>query len=86
MNLAPVWVRFLQEQGFEAVHWSTVRDPSATDATIMEWARRGGYVVLTHDLDFSALLAVAEATGPSVKKRSGSASTRAPTSTPTSCS
>ena len=33
---------------------------------IMEWARRGGYVVFTHDLGFSALLAATEATGPSV--------------------
>lgn len=66
MNLAPRWVGFLQQEGFEAVHWSTVGDPRATDATIMEWARRGGYVVFTHDLDFSALLAVAEAAGPSV--------------------
>lgn len=32
----------------------------------MEWARRGGYVLFTHDLDFSALLAATEATGPSV--------------------
>ena len=32
----------------------------------MEWARRAGYIVFTHDLDFSALLAVTEATGPSV--------------------
>ena len=66
MNLAPNWVGFLQEQGFEAVHWSTVGDPKASDATIMEWARRGGYVVFTHDLDFSALLAATEAIGPSV--------------------
>lgn len=66
MNLAPRWVGFRQEEGFEAVHWSTVGDPRASDATIMEWARRGGYVVFTHDLDFSALLAAADATGPSV--------------------
>ena len=66
MNLAPGWVGFLQQEGFEAVHWSTVGDPRATDATIMEWARRDGYIVFTHDLDFSALLAVTEATGPSV--------------------
>lgn len=66
MNLPPRWVRFLQEEGFEAVHWSTVGDPTATDATVMEWARRGGYIVFTHDLDFSALLAATEATGPSV--------------------
>jgi predicted nuclease of predicted toxin-antitoxin system len=66
MNLAPSWVGFLQGEGFEAVHWSTVGDPRASDASIMEWARRGGYVVFTHDLDFSALLAATEATGPSV--------------------
>ena len=47
MNLTPDWVGFLREQGFEAVHWSTVGDPRAIDASIMEWARRGGYVVFT---------------------------------------
>jgi predicted nuclease of predicted toxin-antitoxin system len=66
MNLSPRWVRFLREAGFEAVHWSTTGDPRATDATIMEWARHAGCVVFTHDLDFSALLAASEATGPSV--------------------
>ena len=66
MNLAPMWVGFLQEEGFEAVHWSNVGDPRASDATIMGWARRGGYVVFTHDLGFSALLALTEAAGPSV--------------------
>ncbi|MGD0872249.1 MAG: DUF5615 family PIN-like protein [Bryobacteraceae bacterium] len=24
MNLSPLWVPFLSNQGFEAVHWSTV--------------------------------------------------------------
>ena len=66
MNLPPAWVRFLQEEGFEALHWSTTGDPKATDATIMEWARQAAHVVFTHDLDFSALLALTEATGPSV--------------------
>ena len=32
----------------------------------MAWARDHGFVVITHDLDFSALLASAEAAGPSV--------------------
>jgi predicted nuclease of predicted toxin-antitoxin system len=56
MNLAPSWVGFLQEEGLEAVHWSSVGDPTAGDATIMAWARRGGYVVFTHDLDISITL------------------------------
>lgn len=41
-------------------------DPQASDAAIMEWARRGGHVVFTHDLDFSALLAATQASAPSV--------------------
>ena len=66
MNLSPTWVRFLEENGFEAVHWSTTGAPTATDAVIMAWARERGFVVVTHDLDFSALLASTEALGPSV--------------------
>lgn len=66
MNLSPLWVCVLEENGFEAVHWSTVGDPRATDRTIMAWAARLGYVVFTHDLDFGALLAATRAESPSV--------------------
>jgi predicted nuclease of predicted toxin-antitoxin system len=66
MNLSPRWVEFLARHGIEAVHWSTVGDPKAADAVLMEWAREHGYVVFTHDLDFSALLAATRARGPSV--------------------
>jgi predicted nuclease of predicted toxin-antitoxin system len=66
MNLSPTWVGFLEENGFEAVHWSTVGAFTATDAVIMTWARDHGFVVITHDLDFSALLAATQALGPSV--------------------
>ena len=66
MNLSPSWVRFLEENGFEAVHWSTIGDRTAADAVIMAWARDRGFVVITHDLDFSALLASTEGVGPSV--------------------
>jgi predicted nuclease of predicted toxin-antitoxin system len=66
MNLSPKWVGFLEQEGFHAVHWSTVGDPRATDAAIMSWARHNAFVVFSHDLDFSALLAATQATGPSV--------------------
>lgn len=65
-NLSPAGVRGLQEDGSEALHWSTIGDPRATDAAIMDRARQGGYIVFTHDLDFSAILAATEAEGPSV--------------------
>ena len=65
-NLSPTWVRFLEENGFEAVHWSTIGEPTATDAVVMAWARDGGFVVIIHDLDFSAILATTAAVGPRV--------------------
>lgn len=66
MNLSPDWVGFLEAEGFEVRHWSTIGDARATDAQIMAWARENGFVVFTHDLDFGALLAAAGSAGPSV--------------------
>ena len=66
VNLPPKWVEFLATRGIQAVHWSSVGDLRATDVEIMDWARAGGYVVLTSDLDFSALPATSSAGGPSV--------------------
>ena len=66
MNLSPEWVEALKQGGWDAVHWSAIGDPCATDSTIMEWARANGYVVFTHDLDFGALLATTRVQGPSV--------------------
>ena len=66
MNLSPDWVPVLKSHGWSVVHWSTIGDPRASDRTIMEWAAKHEYVVLTHDLDFSAMLALSHAAGPSV--------------------
>lgn len=66
MNLSPVWVEVLIDAGFEAVHWSTVGAPGAPDTVLLSWSRTNHHFVLTHDLDFGALLALTEAAGPSV--------------------
>ena len=66
MNLTPRWVGFLAANNVDAVHWSTVGDPRASDAVIMKWAIDSGRYVFTHDLDFTAILALAGANGPSV--------------------
>ncbi|MHB8069447.1 MAG: DUF5615 family PIN-like protein [Desulfobaccales bacterium] len=66
MNLPPRWVAFFSSTGYESVHWSLVGAPTASDREIMAWARENGYVVFTHDLDFSALLATTQEEGPSV--------------------
>ena len=66
MNLSPQWRQVLEQEGIEALHWSTVGDPRATDQQILAWAREHGFVVFTHDLDFGHLLALTHAAGPSV--------------------
>jgi predicted nuclease of predicted toxin-antitoxin system len=66
MNLSPLWTEAFEAQGFEAVHWSRVGDPGAPDRDLLDWARQEEYIVFTHDLDFSRLLALTYAEGPSV--------------------
>jgi predicted nuclease of predicted toxin-antitoxin system len=66
MNLAPEISDLLTKYGWRAVHWSSVGNPRATDAELMNWALDNGYVVLTHDLDFGTILALTRAKGPSV--------------------
>lgn len=66
MSLSPLWVRFFEQHGIEALHWSNVGRASAPDAEIMEFAGAKRFVVFTHDLDFGTLLATRKAAGPSV--------------------
>jgi len=66
MNLSPSWVTWLIESGFDASHWSALGKPDAPDSELMAYARALGYVVLTHDLDFSAILAATGGEKPSV--------------------
>jgi predicted nuclease of predicted toxin-antitoxin system len=66
MNLSPRLEPLLAEAGVEAVHWSLVGRGDATDAEIMAHARALGFVVVTRDLDFGAILAATGAEGPSV--------------------
>lgn len=41
-------------------------DARATDKEMIDWARENGYIVFTHDLDFTTILALTGASGPSV--------------------
>jgi predicted nuclease of predicted toxin-antitoxin system len=66
MNLSPHWVDRLGAAGLPAVHWSSVGRMDAPDVEIMAYAAKYDYVVLTHDLDFSAILAATQGTKPSV--------------------
>lgn len=66
MNLSPQWVDVLEDEGHTATHWHSVGEQDASDRTLMQWAKRNGYVVFTHDLDLSAILAATQAAAPSV--------------------
>jgi predicted nuclease of predicted toxin-antitoxin system len=66
MNLSPKWVGVFRDSGWEAVHWSAVGQVAARDSEIMAYAAANDYVVVTHDLDFSAILAVTHGKKPSV--------------------
>ena len=66
MNLSPFWVDRLNAAGLPAVHWSSIRRMNAADVEIMAYVATYDYVVLTHDLDFSAILAATQGTKPSV--------------------
>lgn len=65
MNLASDWCAVLATHGHHAVHWSEVGD-AAKDRQVMQWAADNEHIVMTHDLDFSAILAATQARGPSV--------------------
>ncbi len=66
MNLSPRWVGVLNAAGFEAAHWSTLGAHNAPDSQIMAYAGENDCVVLTHDLDFGAILAASHGDKPSV--------------------
>lgn len=66
MNLSPLWICFLAENGFTAVHWSTVGKPSAADSEIFDFAAANDWIIFTHDLDFGMLLAALRTSRPSV--------------------
>jgi predicted nuclease of predicted toxin-antitoxin system len=66
MNLSPTWCEVLRRNGWECVHWSEIGDPRAADTIILTYAKDRGYVVFTHDLDFSAILAATRMRSPSV--------------------
>lgn len=66
MNLSPRWANLLTDAGFKAAHWSTLGAANAPDVEIAAFARINDYVVLTHDLDFGAILAATQGDKPSV--------------------
>ena len=58
--------QLLREADIDAIHAGECNLAAASDEAILGAARKEGRVVVTLDADFHALLALSEATGPSV--------------------
>lgn len=66
MNIPPGLCEVFRNAGWDSVHWSDVGDGRASDAAILDHARTHRCVVVSHDLDFSAILSATRAKAPSV--------------------
>jgi predicted nuclease of predicted toxin-antitoxin system len=66
MNLSPAWMQCFSKHDIHAVHWQELGAVTASDGTIMEYARTHDCIVFTHDMDFGTLLALTQAVAPSV--------------------
>ncbi len=66
MGISPGTVAFLRDLGYEAIHLHEEGLDRLDDARILAKARQEERILLTHDLDFSELVAASGAQLPSV--------------------
>jgi predicted nuclease of predicted toxin-antitoxin system len=66
LNLPPLLAQPLIDRGIPAVHWSSIGPLTSLDAVILAHTRQSHAVLVTHDLDFSAILAASGDESPSV--------------------
>jgi len=66
MGISPETVSWLRSRGHDAIHLHEEGLDRLPDPEVLEKARREGRILLTHDLDFSQLLALSRAASPSV--------------------
>jgi predicted nuclease of predicted toxin-antitoxin system len=66
MPLSPQLAAWLVDEGHDAVHATAIGLSTAPDTEIIEVARREDRTIVTADLDYPRLLAVARATEPSL--------------------
>ena len=66
MNIPLKYANLLSNKGIEFLRWIAIGSPKATDAEIMKYACDNNFIVLTFDLDFSAILASTHDLKPSI--------------------
>jgi len=58
MNISPVTVEALRNQGWDIIRVSEVMDERSKDIDVLAYAQEQNRVVITQDLDFSQILAL----------------------------
>lgn len=66
MNISPQTVTALQQQGWDIIRVPDVLPAIASDVEILNFARQENRVIVTHDLDFSMLVALSGYNQPSL--------------------
>lgn len=66
MNISPISVDILRNKGWNVVRVSEVIDAKAKDLDILEFSRTHNKVLITHDIDFSSLIALGGYGKPSI--------------------
>ncbi|MCK5056924.1 MAG: DUF5615 family PIN-like protein [Candidatus Aminicenantes bacterium] len=66
MDISPLTVRKLKQKGWDIQRVSEIMDARSSDIDILHYAKAQKKVVITHDLDFSELLAIYGYDSPSV--------------------
>ncbi|NSW83814.1 MAG: DUF5615 family PIN-like protein [Syntrophothermus sp.] len=66
LHISPLTCELLRKAGYSVVRVSDVLSPAASDEEILRYACKHQMVIITQDLDFSALLAITNASQPSV--------------------
>ena len=66
MNIPLKYAELLKNKGVDCIRWSDIGSPTAADTEIMEYARNNDFIVLTFDLDFSAILSMTHELKPSI--------------------
>jgi len=66
MNLPIKFADLLVGEGIVSEHWYRVGEPDARDSEIMSYALEHDFIVVTCDLDFSAILSATKGIKPSI--------------------
>ena len=66
VNISPSLIGLLDKEKFQCRHAALIGIATASDAEIVDEARKNNEVILTHDLDYAALLGFSNQNKPSV--------------------